>query len=616
MPILGTEPDPLDRGAVVVKGQVAIFGNQNGSVLSFIPIGVDLGATDVDDLDPDDEESLIWKLSATADLALSGIVPRAGENRGLWLYNESAFTITLTHQDTGSADTNRFSLPGGSDFDLEPGSGVLIAKEDDSSSSAWIVLSATGGGSGFGDISEDRILGRAVGAGTGPVQQLTPIQAATIVAAEVASLIPSISVVHSSGTLQRAELLGEVTAAQNSNTLAITRNTNFDWTGIHNFTTIEYQNAVSSSISSNTNNWNPTGLGSNPYLFVNVTGTPQVTGLAAQQDGHIVTIAATGNFTFAETDFLVFVNDSGSSTAANRFVLPHGRNFGIGLGYTATFIYRASRWHLIHATAPPFGDTVSGDVVLCKLGSAGPLKTSTVNSFYQSTRSSLLVHIDSSSIIWDLGTDTLRRAALGGDVTAAENSNTVTINNGAVTNAKRANMAQATISGRADFTGTGAPTDLSGQLAGEIIARNATSLLWNGAQTYNNTINTEDELNVNGPIIFSTRTLTSGSNLNNVAVGTDTVIKIDATANIDLTGFSGGVEGRFLVVINDGTGGDIDIRRARDSSSGNQIVFTPRGAADIITLGTRDVAAFLYVAAIGDNGNGFWYVLWHTGILS
>lgn len=54
-----------------------------------------------------------------------------------------------------------------------------------------------------------------------------------------------------------------------------------------------------------------------------------------------------------------------------------------------------------------------------------------------------------------------RRAALTGDVTASANSNATTIANNAVTNAKAADMAQATIKGRASGAGTGDPTDLS-----------------------------------------------------------------------------------------------------------------------------------------------------------
>lgn len=55
----------------------------------------------------------------------------------------------------------------------------------------------------------------------------------------------------------------------------------------------------------------------------------------------------------------------------------------------------------------------------------------------------------------------IRRAALTGDVTAGSNNNATTIANNAVTNAKAADMAEATIKGRAAAAGTGDPTDLS-----------------------------------------------------------------------------------------------------------------------------------------------------------
>lgn len=59
------------------------------------------------------------------------------------------------------------------------------------------------------------------------------------------------------------------------------------------------------------------------------------------------------------------------------------------------------------------------------------------------------------------GSAHLQRAALTGDVTAAAGANATTIANDAVTNAKAANMAQATLKGRAVGAGTGDPTDLT-----------------------------------------------------------------------------------------------------------------------------------------------------------
>jgi hypothetical protein len=67
------------------------------------------------------------------------------------------------------------------------------------------------------------------------------------------------------------------------------------------------------------------------------------------------------------------------------------------------------------------------------------------------------------------GSKAIQRSALTGDVTATAGSNATTIANDAVTNAKLANMAQATIKGRASGAGTGDPTDLTPAQARTVI---------------------------------------------------------------------------------------------------------------------------------------------------
>ncbi len=67
------------------------------------------------------------------------------------------------------------------------------------------------------------------------------------------------------------------------------------------------------------------------------------------------------------------------------------------------------------------------------------------------------------------GTTGIQRSALTGDVTATAGSNATTIASSAVTNAKMANMVQATIKGRAATAGTGAPTDLTATEATAIL---------------------------------------------------------------------------------------------------------------------------------------------------
>lgn len=78
-----------------------------------------------------------------------------------------------------------------------------------------------------------------------------------------------------------------------------------------------------------------------------------------------------------------------------------------------------------------------------------------------------LSSVDSTSIVYDGTTHTFQRAALTGDVTSAQDSNTVTVNTSAITNAKLADMAAGTVKGRQIDAGTGAPVDLTGLEQGE-----------------------------------------------------------------------------------------------------------------------------------------------------
>jgi hypothetical protein len=81
------------------------------------------------------------------------------------------------------------------------------------------------------------------------------------------------------------------------------------------------------------------------------------------------------------------------------------------------------------------------------------------------------------------GSATLRRAALTGDVTASAGSNATTIPNNTVTNAKAADMAEATIKGRASGAGTGDPTDLTAAQVRTIINMVLSQVLAGGNTT-------------------------------------------------------------------------------------------------------------------------------------
>lgn len=107
----------------------------------------------------------------------------------------------------------------------------------------------------------------------------------------------------------------------------------------------------------------------------------------------------------------------------------------------------------------------------------------------------------------------LGRAAITGDVTIAAGSNAATIPNGTVTNAKRADMAQATISGRASGAGTGVPTDLSATQVQAIVADGWTYLAFAGTNVGSVTTSKLRFGNNAGPIIAA-RNNANSNNIN------------------------------------------------------------------------------------------------------
>jgi hypothetical protein len=151
----------------------------------------------------------------------------------------------------------------------------------------------------------------------------------------------------------------------------------------------------------------------------------------------------------------------------------------------------------------------------------------------------------------DGGDDDIQRAALTGDVTASQNSNATTIANDAVTNAKLANMAEATIKGRASGAGTGDPQDLTGAQVATILALGWDDVLANDNNTgaHNPHIDTgqyigfgaEGSLPASGQIRSSTsiNVVTAGGNINASAfagmlftAGGSFLLDVDAGINL------------------------------------------------------------------------------------
>ncbi|HEU0020875.1 MAG TPA: hypothetical protein VFR55_04280 [Dehalococcoidia bacterium] len=94
----------------------------------------------VDDGDPQDASLL--RLSPTGDQSISGLI-EGTQGRLIFLVNISTTdTVTILHNNAGSAAGNRFWNPGQVNFDLTPDMGVVVAYE--TTAARWRVLGIAG----------------------------------------------------------------------------------------------------------------------------------------------------------------------------------------------------------------------------------------------------------------------------------------------------------------------------------------------------------------------------------------------------------------------------------------------------------------------------------------
>jgi hypothetical protein len=122
-----------------------------------------------------------------------------------------------------------------------------------------------------------------------------------------------------------------------------------DGTGVLSWSAIENTSnelITPSQLTSDQNNWNPTGLSTARIIFVTAnTSLPVITGITAPSSStsyREIKIVNTGSNT------ILFTHQDTDSSAANRFILTQ-RVFGLTEGETATFIYdnTADRWRLL-----------------------------------------------------------------------------------------------------------------------------------------------------------------------------------------------------------------------------------------------------------------------------
>jgi hypothetical protein len=112
-------------------------------------------------------------------------------------------------------------------------------------------------------------------------------------------------------------------------------------------------------------------------------------------------------------------------------------------------------------------------------------------------------------------------------------------------------------------------------------------------------------VDIAGDIATKESTVTLSGNSNNVAIGNYTFIRITGpTANYDITGFAGGVDGKMLIVVNN-TAFAVSFKDANAGSlSSNQLLLNNN--ADV-TLSKNGGAIFIYSAALSK-----WFMVGHA----
>jgi hypothetical protein len=105
------------------------------------------------------------------------------------------------------------------------------------------------------------------------------------------------------------------------------------------------------SIGAHQNDYNPTGLSTASFLRLTASGAYNITGLAGGASGRVISVHNIG------ANNLTLVDESSSSSAANRFALPDAQNLVLWTDQTALLQYDATstRWRMIGFSRTPYG---------------------------------------------------------------------------------------------------------------------------------------------------------------------------------------------------------------------------------------------------------------------
>jgi hypothetical protein len=107
-------------------------------------------------------------------------------------------------------------------------------------------------------------------------------------------------------------------------------------------------------LSANQNNYSPTSLSTSSIVYLTSDASRGITGLATGKDGRVVILFNSGS------NDIVLVNNSASSTAANRFTLPEDADVTLTAKKGVVLVYDtpSSRWRTVNPLSKAVATTL------------------------------------------------------------------------------------------------------------------------------------------------------------------------------------------------------------------------------------------------------------------
>ena len=115
---------------------------------------------------------------------------------------------------------------------------------------------------------------------------------------------------------------------------------------------------LTTQLSSNTDNYNPTNLATSSCLLVSANGLYNLTGIQGGSTGRVLTLMNTGSFA-------ITLKHDQTSTAAHRFLLPADSDYKLMPGSGTILLYdgNASRWRVLSESAAETSSNVANTTV-------------------------------------------------------------------------------------------------------------------------------------------------------------------------------------------------------------------------------------------------------------